>query len=160
VVQAYDATARSVVTVASKADPPLLLNPTLGDLADALTATPVFFPHVTLAPPSAPAARSTMAKGVSAPSVPPATPHVFIDASVVSGSALLPALAEARRLWPREDKLVVVVVGPGRPSRSIHVPAAGLGGPQWLQVRARAAMGGEHVVVANMRGGAGCSRTW
>ena len=136
-MQAYDTTARTVVTITSKGDAGLF-NPTLAELADAATATPVYFPHTSLGssrPHEATAGHGGRGASAAVGTGPVTVPHFFIDASVVSGSALLPAIAEARRLWPREDRIVAVVVGPGRPARSIQMPPSGLGGPQWLQVR-------------------------
>jgi len=124
---AYEITARATVTFSSRADHPVF-NPLISETLDAVTATPIFFPPVTL---------TGMADGLQGTgrSMPVPMQHAFIDGAVVSGAALLPAIAEARRLWPREDRLVVVVVGPGRPARSVVVPPGGMGGPQWLQVR-------------------------
>ena len=117
-VPLYNIEARRVVALGSDADY-FPLNVSVVDLADAATATPLYYPPVKVEVPG---------------SKKDTKPLWFIDGSVVSSDPSLLALSSARKKWGEKEEYRILSLGCGQKSRPINgEEAATYGGLDWLQ---------------------------
>jgi len=94
---------------------------TAAELADAATATPIYFSSVKIGSNSKSSSSS-------------ASNQWFIDGSLVCSDPSLLAFAHAKHKWGEYDEIKVLSIGCGRPTRMINgVEAIQYGGIDWLQ---------------------------